>query len=43
MNDLLLSAYVLVWPVIAAAILVMLVFAVVRDVRAAKEDGREMI
>jgi hypothetical protein len=43
MNELLLSAYILVWPVVAAAILAMLVTSVLKDRRAAKKAGREMI
>jgi hypothetical protein len=43
MSELLLSAYVLVWPAVATAILVLLVGAVVKDHRDAKKAGREMV
>jgi hypothetical protein len=43
MNEFLLSAYVLVWPVIAGGILVMLIAAVIKDHRAAKKAGRDMV
>ncbi|HRO58575.1 MAG TPA: putative transporter small subunit [Burkholderiaceae bacterium] len=43
MNELMLSAYILVWPAIAALILVMLVVSVIRDYRAAKETGEDMV
>lgn len=35
--------YILVWPVISAGVLAVLLVALVRDLRAAKRDGREMI
>lgn len=35
--------YIMVWPVISAGILVLLVTALIRDLRAAKREGREMI
>ncbi|MCQ9617498.1 putative transporter small subunit [Paenalcaligenes niemegkensis] len=35
--------YILVWPVISAGVLAVLVVALVRDLRAAKRDGHEMI
>jgi len=43
MNALGLSAYILIWPVISAAILAMLVVALIRDVRRAHRNGDEMI
>ncbi len=43
MNGILLTAYILVWPVISAAILVMLVVALIRDLRSAAKSDREMI
>jgi len=43
MNALGLSAYILIWPVISAAVLVMLVAALIRDVRKARRNGEEMI
>lgn len=39
----LLTAYILVWPVISAGILILLLTALFRDLRAAKKAGREMI
>ncbi|HLS42441.1 MAG TPA: putative transporter small subunit [Paenalcaligenes sp.] len=35
--------YILVWPVISAGILALLIFSLVRDLRAAKREGREMV
>ena len=43
MNELLLSAYVLVWPAIAAIILLMLFVSVFRDYREARETGEDMV
>lgn len=43
MNTLLFAAYVLVWPAISTAILAILLIAVWRDYRSAKEEGRELI
>jgi len=43
MNELSLSAYILVWPAIAALILLMLVVSVIRDYRAAKENGEDLV
>ena len=39
----LLTAYILVWPVLSAGILLLLLVALVRDARAAKREGRDMI
>ncbi|MDX3895903.1 MAG: putative transporter small subunit [Pusillimonas sp.] len=38
-----LSAYILIWPVISAAILLILIVALIRDVREARRNGDEMI
>lgn len=38
-----LSAYILIWPVISAGILVMLIVALIRDLRAARRSGDEMV
>lgn len=38
-----LSAYILVWPVLSAGILVMLIVALIRDMREARRTGEEMI
>ncbi|MGO3889537.1 MAG: putative transporter small subunit [Paenalcaligenes sp.] len=35
--------YILIWPVLSAGVLVLLIGALVRDWRAAKRDGKEMI
>ena len=43
MSALGLSAYILIWPVISAAILVILMVALIRDVREARRNGQEMI
>lgn len=39
----LLTAYILVWPVISAGILVLLVVSLIRDLRAARRDGQGMV
>lgn len=39
----LLTFYILVWPVISAGILILLVTALIRDLRAAKRDGNQMV
>jgi len=38
-----LTAYILVWPVLSAGILIMLVVALIRDIREARRTGEEMI
>lgn len=43
MTELLLSSYVLVWPLISAAILVMLLVALVKDMQAARKSGDSMV
>ena len=43
MSALMLTAYILVWPVISAAVLLVLVVALIRDLRAAGKDGDSMI
>ncbi|WP_233583122.1 putative transporter small subunit [Candidimonas sp. SYP-B2681] len=43
MKELLLSSYILVWPVISTAVLVVLIVALVNDMRAARRDGDSMI
>lgn len=43
MSTVLLTAYILVWPVLSAAVLLMLIVALVRDMRAARKDGDGMI
>lgn len=43
MNFTALSVYVLIWPAMSAILLVVLVVALIRDLRAAKREGREML
>ncbi|MGO3123084.1 MAG: putative transporter small subunit [Advenella sp.] len=43
MNELLLTTYIFIWPVISAVILLVLVVALVRDLRHANKSDREMI
>lgn len=43
MNEILLSAYVLIWPLIVAGVLFVLVRAFLREIREARRDGRPMI
>lgn len=43
MNELLLTAYILVWPIISAVILLVLVVALIRDLRNASKNDGEMI
>ena len=38
-----LSAYILVWPILSMGILIMLVVALIRDLREARRTGDEMI
>lgn len=39
----LLTIYILIWPVISAAILVLLAVALWRDLRAARKSGKAMV
>lgn len=43
MNFAALTAYILVWPAMSAGILILLLVALFRDLRAAKREGREML
>ncbi len=43
MNEIALTAYILVWPIISAVILLVLIVALIRDLRAAKNSDSEMI
>jgi hypothetical protein len=43
MNIFALTAYMLVWPIISAGILVLLVVSLIRDIRNARKNGEEMI
>jgi len=38
-----LSLYILIWPVISLAVLGMLFVALVRDIRAAKREGIDLV
>ena len=38
-----LTVYFLIWPVIAAAVMIVLLVALRRDLRAAKRDGKSMV
>ncbi|MGB3289102.1 MAG: putative transporter small subunit [Burkholderiaceae bacterium] len=43
MTNMLLTGYILVWPVASAAVLVALIVALIRDMRAASRDGDSMV
>jgi len=43
MNEILLTAYILIWPVISAVVLLVLIVALVRDLRDASKSDSEMI
>lgn len=43
METLLLTAYVLVWPIIVVATLTVIIRAFVKDAREAKREGRQII
>lgn len=43
MSTLILTAYILVWPVISLAVLALIVTATVQDVKAAKRENRELV
>ena len=43
MKALLVSGYILVWPLISTGILALLVVALIRDLRNARLNGEEMI
>lgn len=43
MSALGLTAYILVWPLISAGILIMLIVALIRDLREARRSGDEMV
>lgn len=40
---LLLTIYILIWPVLSLAVLALLIGALVRDVRAARRKGEDMV
>lgn len=43
MNFTALTVYILVWPAMSAGVLILLLVALFRDLRAAKREGREML
>ncbi len=43
MNFTALSVYILIWPAMSGILLVVLIIALIRDLRAAKREGREML
>lgn len=38
-----LTIYILMWPVIAAAVLVLIVYSFTRDLRQAKREGKKVV
>lgn len=40
---LLLTTYILVWPALSLGVLMLLIVALVRDMRAARRNGEDMI
>lgn len=43
MSSIALTAYVLVWPAMAAAILALLCFGLMHDIREAKRNGTDLV
>ncbi len=43
MNTTILTAYVLIWPVLSALVLVALVYGVLKDVRSARRNGEHLV
>jgi hypothetical protein len=43
MNSFLMTVYILIWPVASAAVLLALIVALIRDMRAARKDGNSMV
>ena len=43
MNTLTLAAYMLVWPLISLAVLAVIIFATIRDIRSARREGRDVV
>lgn len=43
MNSQLLTLYVLFWPMVATIVLMVISVAVIKDMRAAKENGEELL
>ena len=38
-----LTLYILMWPIIAAAVLVLIVFCFIKDFRKAKREGKKVV
>ena len=43
MSSIALTAYVLIWPALATAVLGLLCFGLFHDIRAAKRDGTDLV
>lgn len=43
MSALVLTTYILIWPVISAAVLLVLIVALIKDLRAAGKDDESMV
>lgn len=43
MKSLLFASYILVWPLISAAVLALIVSVTMKDLRAAREEGRDVV
>mgnify|MGYP003582438166 CR=1 FL=1 len=43
MSEFTLTAYILVWPIVSTAILVLLVVTLIKDIRNARKSGKGMI
>ncbi|UTW12286.1 putative transporter small subunit [Marinobacterium rhizophilum] len=43
MSELLMGGYILIWPVISAIVLVVMLSAIVKDVRKAKRENRDIV
>jgi len=43
MNEIVLTTYILIWPVISAVVLLVLIVALIRDLRNASKSDSEMI
>ncbi len=38
-----LTLYIIMWPIIAAAVLVLIVYSFMRDLRQAKREGKKIV
>lgn len=43
MNDILMTAYILVWPILVAIMMFVMGRGIVRDFRSARRDGEDMV